>query len=117
MKMPAGLLDNADALLASTASVGTTLSLAATQPIDPANPWSALSYLPALFGPMLIVFVNRHFAGRAARKRARAAFLRDEAARIENDHDPKNDAEARQKRLEAAELEAEAEALQHPNVR
>lgn len=108
------LTDNTDALVGSTASIGTTLSLASVSPIDPSDPWSFLSYIPAIIGPALLVIVNRHLSAKAARKLARAKFLRDEADEIETDADSKNDAVGREKRLEAAELEAEAEALRHP---
>ncbi len=65
-----------------------------------------------MFGPALIVLVNRHLAAGAARKKAKAKFLRDEA-----NADPVVTPEDREKLLEAAQLEAEAEALQHPNGR
>lgn len=107
--LPTGL--NADVALTSAAGFGTTLSLAASSPIDPANPWSFLSYLPAIIGPALAVLTNRYLAGQAARRAARADFLAAEAAAKESDNDPKNDAEARNLRLEAAELKAEADAL------
>ena len=108
------LTDNTDALVGSTAAIGTTLSLASVSPIDPANPWTFLSYIPAIIGPTLLVIVNRFLAAQVARKLARAKFLRDEADEVETDANPANDAVGREKRLEAAELEAEAEALKHP---
>jgi hypothetical protein len=107
--LPSGL--NADVALTSAAGFGTTLSLAASSPIDPANPWSFLSYIPAIVGPALAVLINRYLAAQAARRVARAEFLAAEAKEKQNDDDPKNDAEARALRLEAAELKAEAEAL------
>lgn len=114
MNLHAVLVDNVDAVIGSTASVGTTLSLAAVQPMDPNNHWTFLSYIPAIVGPTLLVLVNRHLASKAARKHARAEFLRQEAKADLKDKDKSNDAAARDKLLEAAELDAEAEALKHP---
>lgn len=113
MHLPASFTQNADVALTSVAGFGTTLSLAATTPVDPANPWSFLSYIPALVGPALAVLMNRYLAGQAARKAARAKFLEAEAAELKSDSDPTNDEKARELRLEAAELKAEAEALTH----
>jgi len=114
MTLHAVLLDNVDAVIGSTASIGTTLSLAAVQPMDPSNHWTFLSYIPAIVGPAILVLVNRHLAARAARNHARADFLRAEARAEKADGDPANDKSARDKLLEADELDAEAEALKHP---
>jgi hypothetical protein len=113
MHVPPALTQNTDVALTSAAGFGTTLSLAATTPVDPANPWTFLSYIPALLGPALAVFINRWLAAQAAKKRVRAAFVVDEARRLEQDKDKTNDAKARKLRLEAAELQAEADALTH----
>jgi hypothetical protein len=102
---------HADELAASTAGLGVTAHLAATQPVDPSNYWSLLNLLPALLGPALAVMAGRHLAARAARKRAKAEFLKAEGLALQSDANPANDAEARAKLLEAAELNAEAEAM------
>jgi hypothetical protein len=104
---------NTDVALTSAAGLGTTLSLASSTPVDPSNPWTFVSYIPAVIGPALAVLMNRYLAGKAARKRAKADFLATEAKALKEDADHNNDAEARAKLLEAAELRAEAEALSH----
>lgn len=101
-----------DALVASAAGVGTTLSLAATQPLEPDQLHSWLSYLPTVIGPALVVIANRLLAANAAKKRAQAEFYKEEAVKKKTDSDPTNDAEARKDELKAAELNAEADALE-----
>jgi hypothetical protein len=80
-------------------------------PVDPNNLWTLVSLIPALLGPALAVWMGRRAAAQAARKRARADFLALEAKAEREDGDPTNDQDARNKSLEAAELRAEAEAL------
>jgi hypothetical protein len=104
------LVANTDALVASVAGVGATMHMADTMPLD-GTPMSLLSYLPAILGPALVVVVNRLLAVRAAKLRARAAILESEAASELADANNANDAEAKKKQLEAAELKAEADAL------
>jgi hypothetical protein len=113
MHIPPALTQNTDVALTSAAGFGTTLSLASTTPVDPANPWTFLSYIPALIGPALAVLMNRWLSAQAARKQARATFLTQEAKQLEQDSDKTNDGKARELRLEAAELQAEADALTH----
>jgi len=103
---------HADGVAASVAGVGTTISLASTQPLDPAQAHTWLSYVPTIVGPALVVIANRLLAARAARKRATAEYCEAEAKRKETDADPANDAEASKDRLEAAQLRAEADALE-----
>lgn len=103
---------HADGVAASVAGVGTTISLAASQPLDPDQAHTWLSYIPTIVGPALVVIANRLLAARAARKRAMAEYHDAEAKRKETDADPSNDAEAPKDRLEAAQLRAEADALE-----
>ncbi len=67
--------------------------------------------IPAVIGPALVVVTNRLFAVRAARKRVAAARRDREALALETDKDPTNDTRAKELRLEAEELRAEADAL------
>jgi hypothetical protein len=102
---------HADSVLASAAGVGTTLSLAAQNPPDPAQPWSYLTLLPTVLGPALVVIANRYLAAQAARKVVRAAQLRTEGEEALTNSDTTDDAEGRRKVQEAAQLDAEAIAL------
>lgn len=102
---------HADSVLASVASVGTTASLAELSPPDVTVPVSLLPYLISLLGPVLVLVANRVLSAKAAGKRARKALLDREAASKENDGDPANDAEVRELKAQAAELEAEAAVL------
>lgn len=104
-----------DTVVASIAGVGTTLSLAATNPIDMSNPVSLLNLLPTILGPALVVVANRLLAARAARKRTEAAHLRNEGEEAVTNADPKDDDEGRRKLREAEALEAEAKALEGQN--
>lgn len=97
---------HADSLLASIASVGTTLSVATTHAPDVAAPVSLLPYAVSLLGPVLVLVANRLLAAKAAGKRARAAAEREQA----NDATP-DDPESKALRAHAAQLEAEAAEL------
>ena len=101
-----------DLVLASGAGVGASLALTTAQAVDPNNPWSFLSLIPTILGPAIAIWMNRRYAVSAARKRAEAKFIEQEAAAIKSDSDPNNDGQARDLLLEAAKLKAEADALE-----
>lgn len=107
-----------DAVLASVASAGTTLSLAATTPLQPEQTWTWLPYLVAVLGPALSLIANRVLGARGAAKQARAVSLRREAAAknaqaelLLQDALPANDIEGYRLRQQAHELQLEADAL------
>ncbi len=101
-----------DGVVASIAGVGTTLSLASTQPLEPDQLHSWLSYLPTIVGPALVVIVNRVLAAKAAKRRVLAEFYKEQAEKKKQDDDPSNDKEAEQDALKAATLKAEADAIE-----
>jgi hypothetical protein len=106
------LMSHLDEIIAVTAGAGTSLSLAAVNPPQASGGWAeVLPYAATVLSTTMVVVVNRLFAVREARKRARADFLDKEAKAMREDTDPSNDKEARDKALEAAELRAEADAL------
>ncbi len=102
----------ADSVVASLAGVGTTLTMASNVPMDPSNPWSLVSYIPAVIGPVLVLVANRYLALRAARKRIIADSKDQKADQLEKDNDPTNDVEVPKLRLEAKIERAEADALE-----
>lgn len=106
------LSHHADTALASFTSAGTTLSLAATAPPIEGEPLTWVPYLMSVIGPVAILVVNRVLSAKAAARRARAVFEEAEAERKRTDADPANDSEARDHALRAAELRAEADALE-----
>jgi hypothetical protein len=101
-----------DGVVASIAGVGTTLSLASTQPLEPNQLHSWLSYLPTIIGPALVVVVNRILAAKAAKRRVLAEYYKQEAEKKRSDGDPANDKEAAEDALKAATLKAEADAIE-----
>jgi hypothetical protein len=98
-----------DALLAALVSAGTTASLASGAPPD-TNPLSWVPFLLSVVGPTLALVINRLLAAHAAKKRALAQHEDAEAVKAEADKDPATDPAAH--RLKAAELRAEADALE-----
>ena len=106
------LYGHADEIAASGVGVGTSFALTAATPIDPDNLWSLLGLLPGIVGPAMAVLAGRWVAARGARKRARAEYLAAEGKAKLIDSDPENDAEGRAQMQEAAELKAEADALE-----
>lgn len=79
-------------------------------PVPPGAPmW--LPYLLSVCGPMLMFVAHRLLAARAAKKRALAASKSARALALRADSDPRNDAEANALEDSAAELVAEAAAL------
>lgn len=103
---------HADGVVASMAGIGTTLSLASTQPLEPSSLESWLTYLPTIIGPALVVVINRVLAAHAAKKRAMAQFYKEQSEKKLKDSDSNNNKEAEQDALKAAELAAEADALE-----
>lgn len=76
-----------------------------------------LPLLVAILGPVMVLVANRVLAYKAARKRARAGILREDAEALLQDGDPSNDAEARILLRDARELDAGADALEGLNDR
>lgn len=110
VRMTIAPFHHVDSLVASVAGAGTALSIAA-QP-DASQPTQMVALLSTILGPALVVVVNRFFAARAARKRAEALVLKDEAEEALTNSDPTDDAQGRKKLLQAKILEAEANALE-----
>lgn len=104
---------HADTLMASGLSAGSALSLAATTPPPTSGePLTWVPWLGAVLGPAVILVVNRLLSAKAAGRRARAAYLAAEAEKDLADGTKDNDDAARTKLLNAAELRAEADALE-----
>lgn len=104
---------HADSVLASVVSAGASLSIAATNPPPlSGEPLTWLPYIMSAIGPAAVLIVNRILSAKAAARRAKAAFLEEEAKKEESDADTSNDAAARAKRIESLELRAEADALE-----
>lgn len=98
-------LHHLDSVAASAVGVVTGVAVA-TQVPDP----NLVDYLPTLIGPLLVLVANRAMSAFAARRRVKAKVLKEAALDKLTDSDPENDAEGRQEALEAAQLEAEADA-------
>ena len=106
------LYSHADEIAASGIGVGTSVMLTSSTPIDPDNLWTVLGLLPGILGPALAVLAGRWSAARGARKRARADYLAAEGKAKLIDSDRTNDEAGRAQMQEAAELKAEADALE-----
>jgi len=100
-----------DEILAGVASFGVTTALVHQAPIELDHPPSWVPYIVSLIGPVLVLVANRVLSSKAARKRAAAEWLREEAKMMLEDGDKSNDAAARKMLREARELEADATAL------
>jgi hypothetical protein len=102
---------HADSLAAGVTSFGASMAIASEHPPDPGMWHTFLPYLVSLTGPVLVLVTNRVLAAKAAKRRARAAALREDAKALLQDADPNNDCNARVLIREASVLEAEADAL------
>ena len=100
-----------DSALASVTGAGTALYLAAEHQGGIDDPVFWVKMIPAVIGPFFVVVANRVLAMKAAKKRLKAIRNEREAAALEADKDPTNDAHAKELREEAEELRVEADAL------